>query len=455
MSHANRGHPIPLRLGLGILGAIFLAQRGPAAATPSPQATRNFLTMERSLEQDFERYFGEDLATVTQTPQAVAGILAERATQTQSRAAVLWVIPRLDHLHLVLLTPDGDPVVRDLDHVPQSLLLTTVRTFQKEMADLSQDPRRSQAAQQLYDWIIAPFQDDYLEPNQIDSLLFCLGNGLRGLPLAALRNESSYLIEQYSVTSIPAFNLIQTQYRPIRRGEILAAGASQFQSLAPLPAVPTELERVQSQLRNSPISSQIWQGRSLLNQRFTLSNVETELQQHPLNIVHLATHAEFKPGRPQQSFIQFHDRRLRLDQMDDLVWPPTLDLLVLSACKTALGDPGAELGFAGVALKSRIKSAMGSLWQVSDVGTLALMDEFYHYLPRTPTKAHALQQAQLQLLKGKVYANESPLLPAASQGRSGLGPEITAGSPDSPAPQTHEFSHPYFWAGFTLLSSPW
>ncbi|MCZ0902150.1 CHAT domain-containing protein, partial [Microcoleus sp. HI-ES] len=93
--------------------------------------------------------------------------------------------------------------------------------------------------------------------------------------------------------------------------------------------------------------------------------------QQKYGIIHLATHAEFRPGTPNNSYIQFWDTQLGLDQMRDLKWNnPPLELLVLSACRTALGDKEAELGFAGLALQSGAKSALASLWYVSDAGTL-------------------------------------------------------------------------------------
>ena len=177
-------------------------------ASIAPQVTQNFLGMERGLEQDFESHFGEDLADVTQTPAQASATLARLAKQTGSRAGVFWVIPEEDYLHLVLLLPGGMPIVRDLSGVSRDRLLETVGIFQQDISDPSQNPQDSQAAKQLYEWIIQPFESQHLANSDIDSLLFCLGNGMRGLPLAALQApDGSYLIETYSVTSIPAFNL--------------------------------------------------------------------------------------------------------------------------------------------------------------------------------------------------------------------------------------------------------
>ncbi|WP_348539868.1 MULTISPECIES: CHAT domain-containing protein [Spirulina sp. CCY15215] len=48
-------------------------------------------------------------------------------------------------------------------------------------------------------------------------------------------------------------------------------------------------------------------------------------------IVHLATHAEFKPGRPNNSYIQFNSQRLPLDRFKELGFdkPPVDDCGIL------------------------------------------------------------------------------------------------------------------------------
>ncbi|MEL7226034.1 MAG: CHAT domain-containing protein, partial [Cyanobacteria bacterium J06576_12] len=121
---------------------------------------------------------------------------------------------------------------------------------------------------------------------------------------------------------------------------------------------------------------------------------------------------------------------------------------VLSACNTALGSPEAEMGFAGLAIASGARSAMASLWSVSDVGTLALMNEFYAQLGNAPTKSSALQQAQRVLLQGDVRIDSGQLMGSELAGSldlpSGLEPNFAS-----------DFSHPYYWSSFTMIGSPW
>ncbi len=404
------------------------------------------LNMERGLEQEFEDYFGEDLAEVTQPPEAIAQTLARLGEETDTKPAVLWVIPREDHLHLVLITPGGEPIVKDLYEVSSANLRRTVDLFHLEMHSSPTEVKMT-AAQQLYDWIIRPYATDYLEAEGIDTILFCLGNGVRSIPLAALHDGEQFLIEKYSVTRIPAFNLIQTDYVQLQRGQVLAMGASEFQELNALPAVPTELASVMRELQEARPAETRWAGASFLNQDFTLSNLQQHVEADSPNVVHLATHAVFRPGEPENSYIQLWDTQLGLSQVQNVGWnSPSLELLVLSACRTAIGDDEAELGFAGMALRSGVKTVLASLWNVSDEGTLALMSEFYNQLGQTTTKAEALRQAQLQMLRGQVHVEGDQLF--LSRGSVPLPTELSEEA-------VGNLSAPYYWASFTLVSSPW
>src|SRR5919202_4115057 len=191
-------------------------------------------------------------------------------------------------------------------------------------------------------------------------------------------------------------------------------GASEFAEQNSLPATSTEL---------SLISQQLWSGKSFLNSAFTLENLKGARAAQPFGIIHLATHADFQPGNPSDSYIQLWNSKLQLDQLRQLGWNnPPVELLVLSACRTALGDKEAELGFPGLATLSGVKSALGSLWSVSDEGTLGLISEFHEKLKEAPIKAEALRQAQLAMLKGEVRLQGGKLV--TSFGSFPLPPEL-------------------------------
>ncbi|MEQ8961702.1 MAG: CHAT domain-containing protein, partial [Coleofasciculus sp. C2-GNP5-27] len=220
--------------------------------------------------------------------------------------------------------------------------------------------------------------------------------------------------------------------------QVLAMGASEFPDQNPLPSVPVELDA---------IADKLWQGRSFLNSTFTPDILKQARANHPFGIVHLATHGEFKPGKPDNSFIQFWNHKLPLDQIRELgLNNPPVELMVLSACRTALGDEEAELGFTGLAVQAGVKSALGSLWYVNDEGTLGLMTGFYEQLKQAPIKAEALRQAQLAMIQGEVRLEKGQIV--TPNGIFPLPPQL-AELPDK------ELTHPYYWSAFTLVGSPW
>ena len=217
-------------------------------------------------------------------------------------------------------------------------------------------------------------------------------------------------------------------------------GASQFQDMQPLPAVPVELET---------IASEIWDGTILLNSDFTRNNIISSRSRYPYPIVHMATHGEFGASESGNSFIQLWDERLALNEVRNLGWNnPPVELLVLSACRTAVGDENAELGFAGFAVAAGVKAALASLWYVSDVGTFTLMSQFYTYLHDAKLKAEALREAQLSLIHG-TYTIQDNLLFLADSSRGVNLPENTSQG------DLTNLSHPYYWSAFTMIGSPW
>ena len=135
--------PINSEIGLkGVmaLASLFIGLSGvhPAQSAPSvPPATlsEKILKMEESFEQEFEDFFEEDMAEVSQDPAEIAQTLARISKESGTNPGVLWVVPREDHLHLVLILPGGTPIVRDLYDVPQAKLLSTVAAFQKQIND--------------------------------------------------------------------------------------------------------------------------------------------------------------------------------------------------------------------------------------------------------------------------------------------------------------------------------
>ena len=79
---------------------------------------------------------------------------------------------------------------------------------------------------------------------------------------------------------------------------------------------------------------------------------------------------------------------------------------------------------------------------------MALMAQFYHHLRSAPTKAEALRRAQIAMLRGEVYTKDNRLFGPGFENGIQLSEEV-AGM------EQQVFSHPYDWAMFTLVGSPW
>ncbi|MBD2096878.1 CHAT domain-containing protein [Trichocoleus sp. FACHB-591] len=430
------------RIGLCLVLSLFFASVVHAApldtALDQGRVTEAVPLIEQTWEKQYEDYFRVNFPDPTITAADVAETLGQLATQTGKKPALIYVVPRAKQLELVLITPGQPSVQKRVAAAPASVLLPKVKQFSLAIADPRLKPSNQYlpAAQQLYEWMIAPLEAE-LAAQKIDTLIFCLGVGLRTLPLSALHDGQQFLVEKYSLSRIPAFTLTDTLYSDIRRAPVLAMGASSFKEHIPLPSVPVELFLVARNTKSR---------RFFLNQDFTLANLQRQRTSQAFKIIHLATHADFQPGSPRHSYIQLWDDKLQLNEMQQLRWQkPPVDLLVLSACKTAIGDRNAELGFAGLAVQAGVKSAIASLWYVSDRGTLSLMSEFYRQLQTAPIKAEALRQVQISLLQKQVRIENGQL--RSSRGPFSLPPEL--------AGQNEDLSHPYYWAAFTVVGSPW
>jgi CHAT domain-containing protein len=384
--------------------------------------------IEQGWKRQFEDHYQGKLSKGTLSLDQISRVLAKNHPKTGQKSALIYVVPTPNHLELVLITPEGPPIYRRVTEANRAALMAMAKTLRNEVTNTgASGTTYLSAAQTLYQWMIAPLAPD-LEARHINALIFCLGNGLRSLPLAALHDGKQFLVEKYGLSLIPAFNLMDRRFSRLKGAQVLAMGASEFKDKsALLPGVPLEL----SSIVGSPFKGERW-----LNQDFTLANLKARREAYPFEIIHLATHAQFSPGDISQSYLQFWDDRLSLNHFKELgLRSPKVQLFVLSACQTALGDVKAELGFAGIAVQSGSRAALASLWAVSDTGTLKLMSEFYRQLPSAPTKVDALRQTQIAMLQGTLT---SP-----------------TGSPDSANSKDVDYRHPYYWSAFTLVGNPW
>lgn len=388
----------------------------------------------------------------TPTIREVSQELYNISQKTKEKPALSYVVTLKDRLDLVLVLPRKN-ATKNSDPLPvrRITLRANAEGIQKLAQEFRQEvtnPRKTgttsylPSAQKLHQLLIAPLESE-LQANKVQTLIISADNHLRSIPLAALHDGKQFLIEKYSIALIPSFGMTDTSYSDLRKTTLLAMGISKSTSgQVPLPAVAVEI---------SEVAQKLWsQGTGFLDEEFTLNKLKSLTQAQRYGIIHLATHAEFQKGKQDKSFIQFWGEKLSLDKLRQYTsesgWnkSPTIEMLVLSACRTALGDEQAELGFAGLAFQAGVKTVIGSLWYVSDTASLTLMSEFYSQLKTAPTRSEALRHAQLSLLQGKVKLEGDRIL--LSNGQSVVLPPNLSGT-------NLKLTHPYFWSAYTLVGN--
>jgi CHAT domain-containing protein len=383
-------------------------------------------------------------------------------------------------------------------------------------------------SQKLYDLIIRPFEKVLLT-DKINHIAFITERGLRTIPYSALHDGSQFLMEKYSVGLMPSFSYLDmSYYKGIQDSSILAMGTNDFPpgpySLhvpeikkfnvenrmklvsirkydTPLPEFNvdnvdwTELKEPSNlwmksynpaiyedeELQMIPsieedLKTLAWANKSkdknlsnrvFLGKEFTLKSLQTQRDQS--RIIHLSTHAEYRNGPKENSFIYFRGddednkivgNKVTLADVPEakLSLPPEVELVFLAACQTAEGGDGsAELGFSGAFIQAQVKSVIASLWKVRYRETYAFSMEFYNQLRHGAesglgqnTKAAAIQRTQKALREGKVYIDEDRNLHLSFDKTIPLPLSFPASKNEK-----IKFTEPGDWAGLTIIGSPW
>ena len=354
-------------------------------------------------------------------------------------AVLLYPLVLDDRLELLLVTPDAPPIHRPVP-VTRHELNKTVSEFRLALTDRSRDPKP--LARKLYSWLIEPLQDELTEA-QAGTLIYAPDRVLRYIPLSALHDGEHWLVEKYRVNQITAASLTDLNIRPAGELRVLAGAFStgdyefdvgdQRLHFSGLPFARIEVDGIAKTVPGV---------NRLFDTAFTRAAIDREKNRY--TVIHLATHAAFLTGEPRKSFVLLGDGE-RISLRDIQNWSLTnVDLVVLSACETGLGGRlgnGEEiLGFGYVMQSAGARASIASLWSIDDGGTQLLMNAFYELLQEKHlSKAQALQQAQLKLIRG------GSLMQGDERGVSiadKAGNEVRA-----------DLDHPYYWAPFILIGN--
>jgi CHAT domain-containing protein len=327
-----------------------------------------------------------------------------RFDQKEQKAAVIYPIILNNRLEVILKLPDQEelyqyPPIR----LSQEKVKQTLDEFQNNLRDEYRFKGVRQSGQIVYDWLIKPVSDR-LEASGIKTLIFILDGPLRTIPMSALYDGNQFLVEKYSVSLVLGLEVRDPVPLNHANLKVLAASLTEppkgFEQYGKLPNVNPELDEIQK----AGVSLT-----AIRDKNFTSTAFNKQLNQDSFQVVHLATHGQFGADR-NSTYILTADKAIYVDELSEMFrnlagnQAKAVDLLVLSACKTASGNDRAVLGIAGTTVQAGARSAIAGLWSLADASSVKFSQTLYQYLGQPGiTRAEALRQAQLALLQEKRY----------------------------------------------------
>jgi len=373
---------------------------------------------------------GSALPSAAAATPATIGDLIATSTRLRSTLLVYWV--STDAVFAWVVTPTGKVhVARTAVSIAvlRGLLRSTNRAGVKTWRD-------------LYDLLIKPVRA-YL-PRAPGARLTIVPHGpLAALPFAALQDaQGRYLLEDYTLHYAPAGAMLDftaaKRHTDSRRGDVLLVADPVLPKLSsfeqPLPRLVGARDETRA------IGTLLTRKHVTLLEGARADENAVRAAASGKAVLHFATHAIVRDGDPFSSFLAV--ARPSAGDADGLLTAQEIyglnldaDIVVLSACHSAGGRVTGDgiATFARAFIYAGAPSIVASLWEVADEPTNGLIRDFYRAWLGGASKAAALRQAQLRLLR-----------------------ELRSGSVriDSPAGLVVLPEHPLLWAGFVLIGEP-
>ena len=326
---------------------------------------------------------------------------------------------RVQPLRPLELSADGDQIAE---------LVTHFRTLVRQANDTLERAARGEITQDnynvlagdleqqaneplatLYRLLVQPLESAVPEFDDYTTMLIYPPAELRLLPFGALRRtrfdgRQEHWVESRDIVYFPcgAPGLAKEHMSdPVLRvrGEML---------MLAWPGSRAERNYIENVLHEEETLRNLWttsrgaeRFKSLREGEATLANLLSNLDED-IQILHLATHGNLRPGDPQESFISLaNQERLRVTDL----WTLPLSrarLVVLSMCNAEYNPEGLSdpLGtFARAIYATGCPSVVASLWRVRDDSALALMTDFYENLVEGEmSRVGALSEAQRAMI---------------------------------------------------------
>jgi CHAT domain-containing protein len=402
-----------------------------AAKKQLDELLREIVTLENELTLlDTRAHTDSAVPSTVLTGQGIQSLIEPNTVLVQyqlgQRRSFAWVVRR-DSIGVVELAP-------------RDVIEAAVRDARSNLQTSTSAPApRNAELQALADHVLTPLAQ-LIDGERV---LVAADGPLHYVPFAVLPvirdGVSVPLIATHEVVSVPSMSALAA-HRARRSTEVPGKTLAIFadpvfertdERLAQPRATPTNTlgdeptTRSSFDLRRLPYSGReardiaalVPDTDRLVREGFGASRMEvldTNLKQY--RYLHFATHGLVDSRYPALSALalsQFDERGnpsaglLRLDDIYDLEL--NADLVVLSACGTALGREIRGEGLVGLTqgfLRAGAKGLVLGLWQVSDAATAVLMTRFYEHLIKEGVSAgEALRAAQLSMAAERRWAS--------------------------------------------------
>ncbi len=373
----------------------------------------------KTLEEDYTRLLTELKLTSPESASLISvdvASLDETQTLLDNQTTLVEYFVTDDRILAFIITRDDfHTATIDVNREKLSHTITIFRDF----ADRN-DPYPI-SLQQLYQWLIEPLKSHLNTPK----VGIIPHNILHYLPFATLTDDERYLNDDYVLFTLPSASVlrfIQNKRKPAAKTFLFLGNPTITGPLADLKFAQQEVETLAA----------LYDYEALVGDAATESAVWAQASE--AGIVHLAAHSTYNRHNPLFSSIHLtkddqHDGRLEVYEIYTLDLTGKTNLVVLSACETAIGKLSAGdevVGLNRAFLYTGTPTVISSLWNVDDEATSLLMERFYIHLKSEMGKAQALQQAQLEVREQYPY----PYYWAAFV-LSGYGGEVVLASEDA------------------------
>lgn len=321
----------------------------------------------------------------------------------------------------------------------------------------------NELCEEISEYLIVPFADIIRTKPHV---IFSVSDPLTAFPFSVLPFDGKPLVQQAVVSQVPSLTVL---YYLCQRKSASVSPTVSVLAKSPLegPSGSTRADN-EANLHMAGIEA-VSIARMFATWPIEASQMTRKDFQHYVEgeslIMHIGTHGDINYRSPLLSSISIgQGQEFRVVDMS--VIQSKANLLVFAACLSGFGKAttGSEvLGFSHVVLSTGCQAYIGSLWEVSDFGSMLLMTRFYEHLKASPHRAvaEAMRAAQLDLMQLDTE-KAGTLLDQMLDDWSGSG--TTGQNPAEFVPDAEfllltlkmilgqlDWSSPFYWAPFTLV----